>query len=559
MNRRFRHARPGVHRGRGARRGDAAPAADPSKVYRIAFPVAETGFDPARVSDLYSNTVNEAIFERLLTYDYLARPGEARADGRRGDARGHRRTAASTRSGCARASTSRRRPGVQGREARARREGLRVLVQALRRPEEPLAHTCSWSRARSRGSTRWSSRRRRRASSTTTRKLPRPRGRSTATRCASGSTAPDYNFPLHRSRMRRSARRRARWSSTTASDIGAHPVGTGPVRAGRVEARLAHRARGAIPTIRGFTWDFAAAERRRGTQTLVKAMSGKTMPQIGRVEISIIEEYQSRWLAFRNKEIDCLNLPGDVPSAGVRRRRQAAARAGRTRACAVYATIDPEITYTYFNFRDPVVGGFTPEKIALRRAIIMAYNIDEEIERHAQGARRSRREMPIPPGVRRPRPERTARINQLRPGARQQAARLLRLRDAAATAGATLPDGKPLVFALRDAAPSQIDRAHNELWKKTHGRDRHPHGVRGRASSPTTCKAVEGLPAHDVAARRGAPTIPDGENFMQLLYGPNSRPEQQRLLRVEGVRRALREGRARCRRTRRSATACSSR
>src|SRR6185312_13366641 len=54
----------------------SAFAADPGKVLRIAFPVAETGFDPVRVSDLYSNTVNEAIFERLLTYDYLARPAK---------------------------------------------------------------------------------------------------------------------------------------------------------------------------------------------------------------------------------------------------------------------------------------------------------------------------------------------------------------------------------------------------------------------------------------------------------------------------------------------------
>src|ERR671926_596487 len=54
----------------------SAWAADPAKVLRIAFPVAETGFDPVRVSDLYSNTVNEAIFERLLTYDYLARPAK---------------------------------------------------------------------------------------------------------------------------------------------------------------------------------------------------------------------------------------------------------------------------------------------------------------------------------------------------------------------------------------------------------------------------------------------------------------------------------------------------
>ena len=53
-----------------------AAAADPAKVLRIVFPTAETGFDPARVSDGYSATVNEAIFERLLTYDYLARPSK---------------------------------------------------------------------------------------------------------------------------------------------------------------------------------------------------------------------------------------------------------------------------------------------------------------------------------------------------------------------------------------------------------------------------------------------------------------------------------------------------
>jgi len=51
-------------------------AADPAKVLHFYFPVAETGFDPARVSDVYSSTINEAIFERLLTYDYLARPAK---------------------------------------------------------------------------------------------------------------------------------------------------------------------------------------------------------------------------------------------------------------------------------------------------------------------------------------------------------------------------------------------------------------------------------------------------------------------------------------------------
>jgi len=53
-----------------------AQAADPSKILRITFQAAETGFDPVKVSDYYSGTVIEAIFDPLLTYDYLARPAK---------------------------------------------------------------------------------------------------------------------------------------------------------------------------------------------------------------------------------------------------------------------------------------------------------------------------------------------------------------------------------------------------------------------------------------------------------------------------------------------------
>jgi ABC-type oligopeptide transport system substrate-binding subunit len=51
-------------------------AANMNKVVHHVFPVAETGFDPAGVHDLYSGTVVQAIFETLLTYDYLARPSK---------------------------------------------------------------------------------------------------------------------------------------------------------------------------------------------------------------------------------------------------------------------------------------------------------------------------------------------------------------------------------------------------------------------------------------------------------------------------------------------------
>ncbi len=51
-----------------------ADGAPPAKVFRYAIRVAETGFDPAQVSDLYSRTIVAGIFDAPLRFDYLARP-----------------------------------------------------------------------------------------------------------------------------------------------------------------------------------------------------------------------------------------------------------------------------------------------------------------------------------------------------------------------------------------------------------------------------------------------------------------------------------------------------
>src|SRR5207302_171614 len=62
----------------------AAPAFGQEKVLRYAFPVAETGFDPAQLSDLYSRIITANIFDALYGYDYLARPAKVKpvlADG----------------------------------------------------------------------------------------------------------------------------------------------------------------------------------------------------------------------------------------------------------------------------------------------------------------------------------------------------------------------------------------------------------------------------------------------------------------------------------------------
>jgi len=49
-------------------------AADASRALRVAFPVAETGFDPQAIGDTYSDAVCLAIFDPLYRYDYFARP-----------------------------------------------------------------------------------------------------------------------------------------------------------------------------------------------------------------------------------------------------------------------------------------------------------------------------------------------------------------------------------------------------------------------------------------------------------------------------------------------------
>ena len=51
-----------------------------SKTLRVAFPTAETGFDPAQVQDLYSRTVIGHILDAPLEFDFMARPAALRAN-----------------------------------------------------------------------------------------------------------------------------------------------------------------------------------------------------------------------------------------------------------------------------------------------------------------------------------------------------------------------------------------------------------------------------------------------------------------------------------------------
>ena len=57
-----------------------------------------------------------------------------------------------------------------------------------------------------------------------------------------------------------------------------------------------------------------------------------------------------------------------------------------------------DVSLTLFNMDDPIVGGYTPDKVALRRAISLAVDVDAEI-RLVLGGQAMAAQSPVPPNT----------------------------------------------------------------------------------------------------------------------------------------------------------------
>jgi ABC-type transport system substrate-binding protein len=110
----------------------------------------------------------------------------------------------------------------------------------------------------------------------------------------------------------------------------------------------------------------------------VAALQGKKLPLVDRVEIDIIEESQPRWLSFLRGEADVIEeVPIDFAGIAMPGNHLAPNLAKQGITMTRYPRAD--ISLSYFNMEDPVVGGYTPERVALRRAINLAVDLDKEI------------------------------------------------------------------------------------------------------------------------------------------------------------------------------------
>jgi len=485
-----------------------AQAADPNKVLRVAFEIEETGFDPVRVTDNYSSQVMEQVFETLLTYDYLARPAKLVA-----------KTAESLPEvdDNGKMYLFHVRKGIYFHPDPAFKGKRRELTAAdyaysVKRFMDPK-YASPWRflvdgkiigldelSARAVKAGRFDYDASVRGLELVDRYTLRVHLKET-----------DYNFAYIMAMPAMSAVARE-VIETYADDTNAHPIGTGAYILTRW-VRKSKMILEANPDYREVIWDFAGSDDPRD-RAAVAAMKGKRIPQIGRVEISVIAEEQSRWLAFQNGQIDYIDRFGSFAPVAIPHNKVAPDLAAR--GITLDRSVETEMTYTFFNMEDPVVGGMSKDRIALRRAVAMAYDNDEEIRVIRQNQAMPL-QSPVPPGV-------VGYDPKYRSIIRYDPALANKLLDyfgykRGADGYRNNPDGSRLTIVLT-SEPLAIRREYDELWKKSLD----VIGLRFEARKGPFSDNIKAAEACQLAMWGSAwhSDYPDGENFMQLFYGPNT-------------------------------------
>lgn len=478
---------------------------------RVAFPVAETGFDPQAVGDAYSQMVNRAIFDPLYRYDYLARPyrivpntaaamPEISADGRTW--------------------TIRIQPGIYFADDPAfggkRRELTAAdYVYAIERILDPRMRSNALQMVDGRF-----------VGADAVVEKARKTGSFDYDAPIAGLAAvdrytlrfelafPDYELLSNLTTVQLGAVAREvieKYRDANGWNM-AHPVGTGPYR-------LADWRRGqriVLEANPGFRVERYPPGSDAADRDLARGLAGRSLPLVKRVEISIIEEPQPRMLEFRRGNLDFVAVPSSLISKVLLPGGKLApdlAAAGVRFAHGV----QPAISYAYFNMDDPVVGGYEPAHIALRRAIAMAYDVDEEIRvlREGQGFPATQ---VVPPNMTGHDPAYDGRIAHDPATARALLDKFGYV-DRNGDGWRDQPDGAPLTLKMGSATSSD-SRQYDELWKKSLA----SVGLRiefVKQKWPDLLKAAR-LGQLPMWYLGNINTTPDGFGFFGLLYGRNA-------------------------------------
>jgi len=294
-----------------------------------------------------------------------------------------------------------------------------------------------------------------------------------------------------------------------------HPVGTGPFRLAqwRRSSRIVLERN---PNYHDDFYDAQPNDDDAAGQALLARFKGRRLPMLDRVEIDIIEESQPRWLSFLNGEQDFLErLPNDFINQAVPGGVVAPSLAKR--GVQALQTPAADTTLTVFNMEDPLVGGYTPDKVALRRAMVLGNDVAREIRlaRRGQAIPAQSIMPPLTLGYRAGLRTESSEFSVPRAKALLE---LYGYVDRDGDGWRERPDGSPLVLEMATQS-DQGQRQLDELWKK----NMDALGVRiefKTAKWPENLKASRAgkLMMWGVGWNGG---LPDGDTFLGLSYAGN--------------------------------------
>ena len=175
-------------------------------------------------------------------------------------------------------------------------------------------------------------------------------------------------------------------------DIRAHPVGTGPYRL-REWKRGSRVVLEANPGYRALRFPSSSDP---AQAALVKSMQGKILPQIGVIEVNIIEEDVTRLLEFERGALDIVVLRAEIAGRLLTDNKLKPEYTRRGIVRHVYP--EPYSFGATFNMEDPFAGGMGRDRIALRRAIALGFDRKTLIDVVYAGQALPANQL-VPPGV----------------------------------------------------------------------------------------------------------------------------------------------------------------
>ena len=494
--------------------GAAEPGAAPQRVLRFAFQIAETGFDPAQISDTYSRAVTASFFDAPLEYEFLARPLRMRPN-----------TAAAMPEVSADFTTYtfRIQPGIHFADDPAFQGVRRELVAAdyvysIKRHYDPRwksANLYVFENAKVLGLTELRQK-----------LLAEKKPFDYDTEVAGLRALDRYTFQVRLAQ----GDPRFLYQMVDGSLSGAlarevvelygdriteHPVGTGPFVLKRWK-RSSRMVLARNPRYREKRYDETPPPGNDRLQAVAAQLKGRRLPLVDEVHISVIEETQPRWLSFLNEEHDLIELvPTDF--AGVAFPNGQLAPNLAKRGMQMVRFVRPDVAMSYFAMENPVVGGYGPAQVALRRAMSLAVDVEREI-------RLARRSQAVPAqGIIGPGTFGFDAAFKTEMGdfnlARAKA--LLDLHgyvDRNADGWREQPGGQPLTIEYA-TSPDQQSRQLVEQWQ----RNMTALGVRMEfkaAKWPENLKSSRAGKLMMWGVGWNAST-PDGDDFLGLGYGPN--------------------------------------